>query len=105
LESDIGLASLSNGQRRKRRKQSVNYKEDLDSGVLSKNRKAKRHHRRVENTKENTSMVSTRNGKDTSSKGGTIKEAQKRLLSRNVPLSKMKLGTGLHFLARRSLIS
>jgi hypothetical protein len=78
LASDIELASTSNGKRCKRRKRSTNYQDNLDSGVLSKNGKPKQHHRCVKNAKENTSMVSTRNDKDTSSKGGTVKKAPRK---------------------------
>ena len=76
LAGDIELASLSSEQRRKRRKRKA-YKNDLDSGVLCESSKAKRHHRRFENAKENT-MVSTRTGKATSFKGGTVKKAPRK---------------------------
>ena len=76
MAGDIELASLSSEQRRKRRKRKA-YKDDLDSGVLCESSKAKRHHRHVENAKENT-MVSTRTGKATSSKGGTVKKAPRK---------------------------
>ena len=76
MESGIELASLSSEKRRKRRKRKA-YKNDLDSGVLCENSKANRHHRRIENAQENT-MVSTRNGKETSSKGGTVKKAPRK---------------------------